>query len=161
MNLVSAHAASSNALASGPHAVPGVNQAFATMQAAYRFFHNPRISLRALAAPLISFSRQEAANVCQRYVLVAHDWTPLSYVKHTGKKDRVMFSQCRKSKGYEVQTALAISDHDGAPLAPLVMSLRAADGVHCSRSPQVREALSPLDELDPAMTYIEHLKRPC
>lgn len=160
MNLVRAHAASSNALASGPHAVPGVNQAFATTQAAYRFFHNPRVSLRALAAPLITFSRQEAANVCQRYVLVAHDWTPLSYVKHTGKKDRVMFSQCRKPEGYEVQTALAISDHDGAPLAPLVMSLRAADGVHCSRSWQVREALSPLDELDPAMTYIEHLKLP-
>lgn len=147
-------------MASGPQAVPGVNQAFATTQAAYRFFHNPRISLRALAAPLLAFSRQEAARVCQRYVLVAHDWTPLSYIKHTGKKDRVMFSQCRKPEGYEVQSALALSDHDGSPLAPLVVSLRAVDGVHCSRSSQVREALSPLDELDPAMTYIEHLKLP-
>jgi hypothetical protein len=160
VKLVRSHSASSNALASGPQAVPGVNQAFATTQAAYRFFHNPRISLRALAAPLIAFSRQEAARVCQRYVLVAHDWTPLSYLKHTGKKDRVMFSQCRKPEGYEVQSALALSDHDGSPLAPLVVSLRAVDGVHCSRSSQVREALSPLDELDPAMTYIEHLKLP-
>lgn len=160
MKLVRSHAASSNALASGPQAVPGVNQAFATTQAAYRFFHNPRISLRALAAPLIAFSRQEAASVCQRYVLVAHDWTPLSYIKHAGKKDRVMFSQCRKPEGYEVQSALALSDHDGSPLAPLVVSLRAVDGVHCSRSSQVRKALSPLDELDPAMTYIERLKLP-
>lgn len=87
VNLVRAHAASSHALASGLHAVPGVNQAFATTQAAYRFFHNPRVSLRSLVAPLIALARQESASVCQRYVLVVHDWTRLSYLKHFSKKD--------------------------------------------------------------------------
>jgi hypothetical protein len=38
------------------------------------------------------------------------------------------------------------------------LSLRAADGVHCSRCDKVRKATSPLDELDPAMTFIEQQK---
>jgi hypothetical protein len=59
-----------------------------------------------------------------------------------------------------VQSALALGDRDGRPLAPLVVSVRAADGVHCSRYWRVREALSPLDELDPAMDDIDHLKLP-
>lgn len=67
-------------------------------------------------------------------------------------------SRCRKPEGYQVRSALAISDRDGGPLAPLVVSLGAADGVHCSRSTQVREALSPLDELDPTMSYLEQLQ---
>ena len=47
------------------------------------------------------------------------------------------------------------SDRDGSPLAPVAMSLRAADGVHCSRSRKVRPALSPLDELAPTMSFAE------
>jgi hypothetical protein len=40
-------------------------------------------------------------------------------------------------------------------LVPVALSVRAADGVHCSRHWRVREPLSPLDELDPAMTFVE------
>mgnify|MGYP002623654087 CR=1 len=160
VGLVRSHGASMNALAGGPQAVPGVNRAFATTQAAFRFFHNPRISLKALAQPLIGYCREEAATACGRYLLVAHDWSPLSYVNHSRKRDRITFSRRHKPDGYEVQSALAISDCDGSPLAPLVISLRAADGVHCSRSWNVREALSPLDELGPAMSYIESLGLP-
>jgi hypothetical protein len=57
--------------------------------------------------------------------------------------------------GYELQTALAISDRDGSPLAPLSLGLRFADGMYCTRVDRPRPALSPLDELDPAMRHIE------
>jgi hypothetical protein len=77
------------------------------------------------------------------------------YPEHTAKGDRVMLSSKHVPEGYELQTALLVSDCNGSPLAPAVLSLRAADGVHCSRSMRVRAAASPLDELDPTMTFIE------
>ena len=149
------HLQATQSLASGIHAIPRVTTTFAATQAAYRFFRNPHISLQALIEPLIDEARRAAAQACERYVLVVHDWSQLMYPEHTGKKDRVMLSSKRVPEGYELQTALLVGDRDGLPLAPAVMSLRAADGVHCSRCAEVRPAESPLDELDPAMTYVE------
>lgn len=158
--LVTSHLQASQALAAGIHSVPDVAAPFAAALAAHRFLNNERISLPALVEPLIEAARAEAIAACDRYLLVIHDWSQLMYPKHTSKKDRVALSSRRKPEGYELQTALLASDRDGLPLAPAVMSLRAADGVHCSRCLQVRPAISPLDELDPAMSYLERQKLP-
>jgi hypothetical protein len=162
LKLVESHSGGASSLAGGIHAVPGVGESFACTQAAYRFLNNRRVTLRGLARPLLDFAREEIPRVCERYALVVHDWTPLSYGQHAAKKDRISFSECGVAVGYEVQTALAVSDRDGLPVAPLMVCLRASDGVHCSRGARVREALSPLDELDPAMKFIdgEGLGRP-
>lgn len=149
------HLQATQTLASGIHALPRVTATFAATQAAYRFFRNPHVSLPALMQPLLDEARRAATQACARYVLVVHDWSQLMYPEHTAKKDRVMLSRKQVPEGYELQTALLVGDRDGLPLAPAVMSLRAADGVHCSRCATVRPAESPLDELDPAMTYIE------
>lgn len=127
----------------------------AATQAAYRFFNNPRASLRDLARPLLQAGQAAAAEACDRYLLVVHDWSQLDYFQHAEKQDRVMLSSRHVPEGYELQTALLVGDRDGLPLAPAVLSLRAADGVHCSRCAKVRKALSPLDELDPTMTFVE------
>ena len=153
--LVMGHLQAAQGLASGIHSLPGAATSFAATQAAYRFFNNQRISLRDLARPLVEAGRQEAVTACRRYLLVAHDWSQLMYPEHTAKRDRVMLSSKHVPEGYELQTALLVSDRDGSPLAPAVLSLRASDGVHCSRSARIRAAKSPLDELDPAMTFIE------
>jgi hypothetical protein len=155
--MVQSHAQATQALASGIHAVPDANTAFAATQAAYRFLNNERVTLRALAAPLLEAARSESAVACDAWGLVVHDWSQLMYPEHETKRDRIMLSSRRVPEGYELQSALLVSDRNGSPLAPLVMSLRAADGVHCSRSWKVREALSPLDELDPTMSYVETL----
>jgi len=128
---------------------------FAATQAAYRFLNNPRVTLRALAKPLVEAARVEATTACDRWALVIHDWSQLMYPSHETKQDRVALSSRGGPEGYELQTALLASDRDGTPLAPLAMSLRAADGVHCSRSWKVRPALSPLDELAPVMNFAE------
>lgn len=155
---MNSHLQAVQAIASGIHAVPSTNSAFAATQAAYRFFSNQRVTLRSLAKPLIEAGRQEATKACDRYVLVAHDWSQLMYKRHTAKRDRIMLSSKHVREGYELQTALLLSDRDGSPLAPVTMSLRADDGVHCSRAWKVRPAASPLDELDPTMTFIEQQK---
>lgn len=153
--MVASHLQASQLLASGIHAVPDSRSAFATTLAACRFLNNPRVTLRALAEPLLDRGREQAASACDRYLLIAHDWSQLMYADHASKKDRVALSSNRVPEGYELQAALLVSDRDGLPIAPGVLSLRAADGVHCSRSWRVRKPLSPLDELDPAMSFLE------
>src|SRR5712671_2659461 len=151
--MVQSHAQASQALASGIHALPDTRSVFAATQAAYRFLNNRRVTLRALSKPLVEAARFEVAAACDRWALVIHDWSQLMYPGHAAKQGRVALSSRGIPEGYELQTALVASDRDGSPLAPAAMSLRAADGVHCSRSPKVRPALSPLDELAPAMSF--------
>jgi hypothetical protein len=134
--------------------MPSTCKAFAATQAAYRFLHNDRVTLPDLAEPLLSAAREAIPQACDQWVLVVHDWSELLFRRHHDKADRAMLS-ASFPEGYELQTALLISDREGLPLAPAVLSLYAADGVHCSRGNQVRRALSKLDELDPAMSFVE------
>jgi hypothetical protein len=160
LTLVSSHLQASQALAAGIHSIPDVAAPFAATLAAYRFLNNERIPLPALVEPLIEVGRAEAATACDGYLLAVHDWSQLMYPQHDSKQDRVALSSKRMPEGYELQTALLVSDRDGKPLAPAVLSLRASDGVHCSRCMRPRQAASPLDELDPAMSYLERQKLP-
>jgi hypothetical protein len=152
--LVEAQSGSSPSVAAGIHGVPGLGASLASTQAAYRFYHNPRVTLRGLARPLLELARAEVPGACDRYVLIVHDWTPLSFGDHSSKQDRIPFS-AKNPEGYDLQSALAVSDRDGLPIAPLMACLRAADGVHCSRSRSLRAPLSQLDELEPAMDFVE------
>jgi len=155
--LVESHAQASQALASGIHAVPEVSTSFAASQGAYRFFQNERVTLRALAQPLIETARMEVATACSRWCLIVHDWSQLMYSEHQTKPDRVKLSSRNVPEGYELFTQLAVSDQNGSPLAPVAMSLRAADGIHSTRTTRLLEPLSPLDEIAPAMKHTEQL----
>ena len=133
--------------------MPGVSTTLAATQAAYRFFNNPRVGLRTLADPLVQVAREAVKTGCDRYVLAVHDWSSLKFRRQSNNCDRLP-PQDRRGD-YELYTTLLVADRHGDPLAPVAMSLQAADGVHCSRSAGVRPALSPLDEIDPAMTFVE------
>ena len=125
---------------------------------ACRFFHNPRVGLRALARLLIEAARPEIDKACERYLLSVHDWSQLMYPGHTKKKDRVELSSKHVPEGYELRTALLVSDRDGLPISPVALELRAADGVHRTRSTKVIPAESPFDELQPTREYLEQQK---
>ena len=153
--MVTSHLQAAQALASGMHALPEVQSSFAATIAAHRFLNNERVSLPALAEPLLEYVRREVESACDDYLLVAHDWSQMMFPNHSAKQDRVRLSSRPDPDGCELQTALAISDRDGSPLAPLSLGLRFADGMHCTRVDRPRPALSPLDELDPAMRHIE------
>ena len=144
-------------MAAGLRALPTTAKPFASTQAAWRFFHNERVTLPRLARPLLVASRDGVAEQCDAFVLVVHDWSGLHYNGHTSKTDRVELSQST-DLGYELQTVLLVSDRSGDPLGVASLSLRAADGVHCSRQATVRPPLSQLDELAPAMELVEKQK---
>jgi hypothetical protein len=57
--------------------------------------------------------------------------------------------------GYKLYSCLLVGDRAGDALAPVALELHAADGVHSTQTIQVRPAQSPLDELDPIMSFVE------
>ena len=154
--LVQEHLQVGQSTAAGLNALPGTAKAFASTQAAWRFYRNENVSLAALAQPLIAHGRAALATTTAQYALVAHDWSHLNYDRHTRKADRIGEPKHGR-QGYELQTALLLSDHAGEPLAPLSQNLACAAGLHSPRSSGVLPAATHLDELRSRWEHLEQL----
>lgn len=159
--LVQAHSGQAKTTAAGPRPLPAISQTFATTQAAWRFWRNPAVTLPALMQPLLDCARQAVDLACQDYVLVVHDWSHLNYATHTCKRDRLHMEHPGKA-GYDIHVALAVSDRNGSPLAPLYQGLQAADGSHDSRHDAVQTPPSNLDGLESVFHFVQQQswKRP-
>jgi hypothetical protein len=151
--LVQEHVAPLQAVAAGLRAVPRLQRSFASAMAAWRFWANPRVCLKDLAQPLLEAARAAAPHECLDYALVVMDWSQLHYNTHTGKQDRVELTNS-KDLGYELLTALLLSDQDGQPLAPLCQDLRGADGVQSTRYRRIYQPPTKLDRLASVMRFV-------
>ena len=155
--LVVSHLSSAQRVAAGLRLpAAGDGDPFAATQAAWRFYANPNVGLPELAGPLVACARAAVPAACDRVALVVLDWSPLHFGGHASKPDRVPLAH-RRDLGYDLLTALAVSDRDGAPLAPLALELRAADGVHATRAGAPLEPGSRLDGLTPLIDHVESL----
>lgn len=156
------HLNSAESVAAGFRALPGTRKAFASTQAAWRFYNNQRVSYEQLAAPLIARGREALIEDQARYALIAHDWSHLDYTAHQSKRDRTRLHN-KKVFGYELQTALLISARTGAPLSVICQSRLAAAGLQTTRSAEVLPEISQLDELTEAIRFVDgsELGRPC
>ena len=156
--LVMGQLTASDRLAAGVHVPPGLlADGFAATQAAWRFYGNDRLKLPGLAQPLIDHAREAVAQDCDGWVLAIADWSNLHYGNHRSKLDRVALSS-ERDLGYELLTILAVSDREGLPLAPLCLEMRAADGLHSTRSDRVLKPTSVLDGLAPVMQHVAQLQ---
>ncbi len=155
--MVQEHLSPVQAIAAGLRALHGTAQAFASTQAAWRFYANPRVTPPQLAQPLIEAARGAVEQDNRHYALVVHDWSQLLFKAHASKRDRAVLSSAT-DHGYELLTALVLSDRDGAPIAPVCQQLRAAGGVYSSRSARVQPVPSQLDALAPTMRFVQRLK---
>ena len=153
--MVEGHLAPAQRVACGLRPSAGDASTWAAVQGAYRFLHNPRITLRALAAPLVAEACRGAAEACDRYVLAVHDWSLLRFRRHHAKKDRQTVGSHAWKEGYELHACLAVGDRAGEPLAPLSMSLHAVDGAHWTGADEIQPIQSVLDEFDATMTLVE------
>lgn len=154
--LMMAHLNPSQRVAAGLHPPPSLANGMSATQAAWRFYNNPNVKLTDLVGPLIECARADIPRDCDSRVLVPLDWANLHYHGHDSKADRVPLARSN-DLGYELLTALAVSDRDGAPIAPLLMDLRANDGVHTTRTNQITPASSSLDNLTSVMTTVRDL----
>lgn len=150
------HLSPAHRVAAGLHALPGSSSPFAAAQAAWRFFANPATTLPVLAGPLVESARAAIPAACDRYTLVPLDWSNLHLNGHDAKGDRVDLAH-KTDPGYELLTALAVGDRDGAPVAPLCLELRSAAGLHTTRSDTVLGAGSALDGVAPVMGHVSDL----
>lgn len=141
-------------MAAGLRVLPETASAWAATQGAWRFYHNPRVSLPDLAQPLLTQAVTTCTEACQAYALIMHDWSRLGYKRHGGKRGRIALVQSG-DLGYELQTALLVSDQSRAPLAPLYLGVRDADGVYSSRRVTPLPTRPHLEELSRTMGYTD------
>ena len=137
------HLHAPQALAAGLHALPSTTRPFAATQAAWRFLANDRVTPQALAVPLRDAGRQAAHDSTASHLLLAHDWSFLSYPDHHAKTDRVPHSHPR-ALGYDSACALLIDAHTGDPLAPMELELTTTAGVLSTRA----DRATPLAHID-------------
>lgn len=131
--MVQSHLHSVPKLAAGLSALPDVNSAFASTQAAWRFLNNRRVTLPDLVEPLrhvgIDRANAEADDGVGFHMLV-HDWCKLTF---SFRKDDETQLTHKDDVGYELTTALLVSAANGSPLAPMEMHLKTAKGVLSTR----------------------------
>lgn len=154
--LVAEHLSPAQKLAAGLRALPGENEAFASTQAAWRFFVNENMTLPQIFKPVLTHVKEQIGVTCQQYVLVACDWCNLHYKTHKSKKGRVALANS-KDLGYETFNGLAVSDTDGKPIGPLWIELRDEEGVHSTHGHGIRQPLSVLDEVIGSMQFTTDL----
>jgi len=135
--LVKSHLHVANKLAAGVASLPAITSAFATTQAAWRFFNNERVTLPALAEPLRAVGRERLEATQAPFALLVHDWSKLRYNHPLRKQDLAQLTH-DTDIGYELTTALLVSADDGQPLAPMELHLKTAKGVLSTRSPAPR-----------------------
>ena len=159
--LVTEHLANKDKLAAGLRALPETAGSFKAAQGAWRFYHNPRVSLPQLIEPSMAAARTASLSECDQYLLAIHDWSVMGYAGHQSKKDRVPV-RTKHPIGYESHVVIALSDRTGAPLATLYQGLRAKQGVLSTRQEKVLPARQHLNEVALTMRHLgdQQLRRP-
>jgi hypothetical protein len=161
LQLVMEHLSPAHQLATGLRSLPRTAQAFASTQAAWRFWRNQRVSLKQLLTPLIAAARQQIPQTCQNFVLCVHDWTVLTYTKHGSKKERKAISGRATALGYELQTALLISDTEGDPLSVAAQSLFIEEALLTTREAEEKQPLAAqIDEVAEQFQAVEKMNLP-
>jgi len=112
-------------IAAGMKALPGGGTSFASTQAAWRFYANPRTTLPVLGEPMLLCGKELLEKSCHRWGLVAHDWSNLRFGHQTSRTDLIPIGSDR---GYVLETALLLSDLNGTSLSPLVQHLWSKEG---------------------------------
>jgi hypothetical protein len=142
-------------LAAGAKALSDGTKSFAHTQAMWRFLANDRVTLPHLAQPLVDATGEGIAASCDDYALTIHDWSHVAFRRHKSKRDTKKLSH-KKDVGYDLATALVVSDRTGDPIAVPLQNLVTSEGLWTSCEPALRRDVLPhLDELTTSITWLE------
>ena len=145
----------------GSSAAPGPGATVAGLKPAsfaqklWRFCIDPRVEESALIEPMHEAVRQEVARRPGVFLAI-HDWSTLSFGSHPSKTDRATLTHA-KDVGYDLATVLAVRGDDGAPVAPVLVSLTTADGVISTRDDVPAVDVCHIDQVLGAMQYVRDL----
>lgn len=138
------------ALSAGIAALPGAGSAWASAQAAWRFFNNEAVTPDGLAGPLREAVRRALDASRSDHVLVVVDWSKIDYRRHASKADRRGFCNPGEA-GYALTAALAVDAATGDPLGPLELELDTAGGTLTTRGGGVRPSVHYVEQVAPLM----------
>jgi len=125
---------------------PAAHRTAATFaQTPSRFVNNHRVTHAHLLEPLLAVARRECQAAPGRVHLVVHDWSTLSFSKHTRKADRATL-QGSENLGYDLHLALLVNADDGSPLD---LTLRTVKKVLTTRPKRIPLAQFPAAHVDP------------
>lgn len=151
--LVLEHINVNSSIAPGLRALPGEGTAFASTQGAWRFFANPRVTLKALGEPLLAQAHKMVTEECRDYALVVHDWSNLDYeTQQRLKKDLIELG--KNLHGYELLSSLLVSDLTGMPLGMFALSLASGKGVYSTWRDKPQKRQAPLDDLSETIKFL-------
>ena len=125
-HMVKEHININKTVSAGHKSLMSTNTSFASTQAAWRFYQNPKVTLNKLIGPLQDIAAQ-GVRQCNRYCLCIHDWSRLKYIGHKSKKDTYKITH-EHDVGYSLQTSLLINDTDGLPITPIAQRIVNKDG---------------------------------
>ena len=152
--LVRSHMMNSDFLSSGVKSALHSTDSFSQTQAAWRFLNNDACNLQELIKPILKAGLEAANTHCVNYVLIAHDWSGLSYKTHTSKSDRFGIHH-EKELGYELQCSLMLSDQTGVPLAPLALNVATKNELLSTYKADTSRNETHLEELAARISYLE------
>jgi hypothetical protein len=141
--------------APGPGATVAGLKPASFAQKLWRFCVDPRVEESALIEPMHEAVRQEVARRPGVFLAI-HDWSTLSFGSHPSKTDRVTLTHAT-DVGYDLATVLAVRGDDGAPVAPVLVSLTTADGVLSTRDDVPAVDICHIDQVLGAMQYVRDL----
>jgi hypothetical protein len=154
MHLVKEQAHPARTLSAGLAALPGAGSAWASTQAAWRFFNNEAITPAKLAGPLREAVRRALDASRSDYALVVVDWSKIDYRRHASKADRRGFCNPGEA-GYALTAALAVDAATGGPIGPLELELDTAVGTLTTRGDGPRPSVHYVEQVAPLMGAAE------
>jgi hypothetical protein len=89
-------------------------------------------------------------------LLAIHDWSTLSFGGHPSKTDRATLTHPH-DLGYDLATVLMVRGDDGAPIAPVAVSLTTADGVLSTRDGAPAADVCHIDQVHGGMRHVRDL----
>ena len=141
--------------APGPGATVAGLKPASFAQKLWRFCVDPRVEESALIEPMHQAVRQELTRR-PGLLLSIHDWSTLSFGSHHSKTDRATLTHAT-DVGYDLATVLIVRGDDGAPVAPVLVSLTTADGVLSTRDDVPAVDVCHIDQVHGAMQYVRDL----
>jgi hypothetical protein len=153
--LVKGFGKTGSSTAPGPGATVGGMKPASFAQKLWRFCIDPRVEESALIEPMHETIRQEVAER-PSVLLAIHDWSTLGFGGHPSQTDRATLTPAH-DVGYDLATVLIVRGDDGAPIAPVLVSLTTADGGLSTRDDAPAADLCPIDPIRGAMQEVHDL----
>lgn len=139
--------------APGPGSTVTRRVAASYSQQLWRFCRNKRVGFAASIQPLIQRVRDGAPPA--GVLLAVHDWSTLAFATHASKTDRRQLTHAT-DVGYDLATVLMARGNDGAPLAPVSVSLATRTTV-LSTQPDPVADVAHVDQLRSRMDFVASL----